>query len=169
MTEQQAQTAARERTRQLLASAEQSFKLSPCHPEILFDLKGKSAGLLVIHPSGQMKIRYNSTLLAQYGEKFLEQTVPHEVAHLLARRLYGQSIKPHGSEWRSIMSYFNVPANRCHSFDTSQSAARSMRYFDYHCLCRQHKLSAIRHNRIISGVTYLCQTCGSSLILSESS
>lgn len=169
MTEQQAQTAARDRTRQFLASAEQRFKLSPSNPEILFDLKGRSAGLLVIHRSGQMKIRYNSALLTQYGERFLEQTVPHEVAHLIARRLYGPSIRPHGREWQSIMRYFKVPANRCHSFDTSSSAARSMRYFDYHCLCRQHRLSAIRHNRIISGVTYLCRACGSSLIPSESS
>lgn len=169
MTEHQEQTAATDRTRQLLASAEQAFNLSPSNPEILFDLKGKSAGLLVVHRNGHMKIRYNATLLARYGEEFLEQTVPHEVAHLIARRLYGQSIKPHCREWQSIMSYFNVPANRCHSFDTSNSDTRTMRYYDYHCQCKSHRISAIRHNRIVSGVTYLCRVCGSSLIPSESS
>jgi SprT protein len=156
--------AARERTLQLLASAEHKFNLNPKNPEILFDLQGKAAGLLVIHSSGNMKIRYNSGLLKRYGKKFIEQTVPHEVAHLIARRVYGRSIKPHGKEWQAIMSYFNVPAERCHNYDTSDTHARTMRYFEYHCECRSHRLSAIRHNRVLSGVTYLCRACGTSLV-----
>jgi SprT protein len=168
MTGQPGQAAATDRTLQLLAAAEQKFELKPSLPDILFDLKGKSAGLLVIHSSGHTKIRYNGELLKLYGTKFIEQTVPHEVAHLIARRVYGKAIKPHGKEWQAIMAYFNVPANRCHSFDTTKTAHRRMRYFDYQCACKCHQISAIRHNRMLSGVTYLCRICGTSLVLKTS-
>jgi SprT protein len=164
MSHLQLQSVAEKETRQLLTSAEQHFKLSPSHPTILFDLKGKTAGVLSIQKYGATKIRYNAALLQQYGQQFIQQTVPHEVAHLIARRLHGPNIKPHGREWRTIMSFFNTPAMRCHNYDTSMSAVRTMRYYEYQCQCKTHQISAIRHNRSNSGVTYLCRLCGSSLV-----
>jgi SprT protein len=167
MNEPQRQSDALYKTHQLVASAEHHFNLPPIQPEIHFDLKGKAAGLLVIYKSGQYKIRYNNTLLEQYGDQFLAQTVPHEVAHLIAHRLYGPGIKPHGKAWRSIMKYFNTPAIRCHNYDTTNSTVRKIRYFNYRCGCRNHRISAIRHNRVLAGTTYLCRLCGSSLVLAE--
>ncbi|MES9831063.1 MAG: SprT-like domain-containing protein [Candidatus Thiodiazotropha sp. DIVDIV] len=169
MNKSQLQSEASLRTRQLLASAEQHFGLAPSHPSILFDLKGKAAGMLILHKNGLSKIRYNPDLLENYGQKFLKQTVPHEVAHLVARSLYGPTIKPHGKEWQAIMSFFKTPAIRCHSFDTKLSTVRSMRYFEYRCNCQNHRISAIRHNRVRSGITYLCRECGSSLIYIKAS
>ncbi|MES9940109.1 MAG: SprT-like domain-containing protein [Candidatus Thiodiazotropha sp. 6PLUC2] len=169
MIESQLQTEAKIKTRQLLASAEHHFDLDPSHPEIFFDLKGKAAGLLITHKNGASKIRYNPILLEHYGQKFLDQTVPHEVAHLVARTLFGPSIKPHGKEWQAIMSFFKTPALRCHSFDTTLSTTRSMRYFEYRCDCQNHRISAIRHNRVRAGVTYLCRACGTSLTHVEAS
>jgi SprT protein len=151
------------KTQQLLRSAELHFNLPPCQPEITFNLRGKAAGLMVMRHNGSSTIRYNSALLQHYGQRFIEQTIPHEVAHLIARIMYGAAIKPHGNEWRSIMAFFNTPAERCHRYDTSQAGVRTMRYFEYQCDCRTHQVSAIRHNRIRSGVTYLCRACGANL------
>jgi SprT protein len=151
---------------QLLSQAESAFDLPPCRPEIRFDLTGKSAGMVIFGPGSRCVIRYNAPLLLRYGQRFIDETVPHEVAHIVARRRFGQRIKPHGSEWRQIMAFFQVPAHRCHSFDTTHSTRRRMRYYEYRCACRKHRLSAIRHNRMNSGErTYQCRFCGNQLVL----
>ncbi|MEJ2612665.1 MAG: SprT-like domain-containing protein [Candidatus Thiodiazotropha sp.] len=153
------------KTRQLLNSAERHFSLPPIQPVILFNLTGKAAGQVVLHRQGHSKIRYNTSLLERYGSSFIEQTVPHEVAHLIAHTLHGQQIKPHGTEWKAIMHFYRAVPNRCHHFDTSQSTSRTMRYYEYQCDCRTHHISAIRHNRILSGIPYSCLSCGSMLVI----
>ncbi|MET0065710.1 MAG: SprT-like domain-containing protein [Candidatus Thiodiazotropha sp.] len=164
MTQADSQTQAIATTRQLLNQAEAAFRLTPLRPEIRFDLSGKTAGSVSFGPRGRIVIRYNAILLAQYGQHFIDETVPHEVAHIVARSRYGPRIKPHGSEWKRVMAFFRAPARRCHSFDTTRAVRRRMRYFDYQCACRTHRLSAVRHNRIRSGaMTYQCRLCGSPL------
>ena len=155
------------KTRQLLHIAEQHFNLPPSRPVILFNLTGKAAGLVIFQKNSRCKVRYNRSLLERYGHLFIEQTVPHEVAHLIARARHGPGIKPHGNEWKAVMKFFRVAPDRCHGFDTSHAATRTMRYFNYRCGCRAHRISAIRHNRILSGTTYLCRVCGSSLVSNE--
>ena len=150
-------------TRRLIEQAENQFHVPIPPPVLRFDLKGGAAGMVVFSRTGPL-IRYNRQMLEENGESFLEQTVPHEVAHLVARTLYGIGIRPHGPEWKSIMAFFDAPAHRCHHFNTSSSRHRRMRYFHYRCDCRDHRLSAIRHNRCRTGVTYLCRLCGSPLV-----
>jgi SprT protein len=151
------------RTRELLKSGCQHLNLSIVYPEIRFDLRGKTAGMVLFRAAGNSVIRYNLPLLMRYGEEFINTTAPHEVAHLIARTLYGPRIKPHGIEWKRIMNLFNASPERCHDFDTEQTGGRKLRYFDYRCDCRDHRLSAIRHNRIMQGSVYLCKHCGSKL------
>jgi SprT protein len=151
------------RTGELLQIGCQRLNLSIVYPEIRFDLRGKAAGMVQFPATGNRIIRYNYPLLKRYGEAFINTTVPHEVSHLIARVLYGPRIKPHGIEWKRIMNLFNASPERCHNFDTEQTGGRNMRYFDYRCDCRDHRLSAIRHNRIAQGTVYLCKHCGSQL------
>lgn len=149
-------------TRRLIEQAETGFQVSIPAPVLRFDLTGRAAGMVVFYPSGAL-IRFNQKMLVENGQPFLEQTVPHEVAHLVARTLHGTHIRPHGPEWKSIMAFFGALPHRCHNFITASSQRRHMRYFHYRCDCREHRLSAVRHNRCRSGVTYLCRLCGSPL------
>lgn len=152
-----------EQTRLLLAEAAAHFRIDPPVPEVRFDLRGKSAGMVVFHHKRQPLIRYNQTLLQENGEAFIQRTVPHEVAHLVARELHGPSIKPHGKQWREIMAFFGADSSRCHNFPVGEHTRRRMRYFRYRCGCQNHQLSAIRHHRSLAGVSYLCRRCGSAL------
>jgi SprT protein len=95
----------------------------------------------------------------------MQQTIPHEVAHVIARSRFGAGIKPHGPEWQGIMQDFGVEPKRCHNFSVGASQSRRMRYFPYRCDCQAHHLSTIRHNRTKKGVVYLCRACGSPLQL----
>ncbi|MCU7848163.1 MAG: SprT-like domain-containing protein [Candidatus Thiodiazotropha sp. (ex Lucinoma kastoroae)] len=163
MNSVQLQLRVTERTQQLLQVAESYFNISIQQPLIRFNLKGKTAGMILFPRQGSCTIRYNLSLLNRYGEAFINTTVPHEISHLIARTLHGPKIKPHGIEWKEIMKRFGASPNRCHNFSTNQTEGRNMRYFDYRCDCRSHRLSAIRHNRIQDGVIYLCQKCGTRL------
>jgi SprT protein len=153
----------RARTLTLLRFAAEHFGIRLPEPEVRFDLHGKAAGMAVFYAKRKQVIRYNQRMLAENGLAFIEQTVPHEVAHLVARVIYGNRIRPHGKEWRAVMKLFNAEPVRCHNFSTPQGNRRRMRYFAYRCACSAHQLSAIRHNRTLAGATYLCRRCGTAL------
>lgn len=151
-------------TQRFIDLAETHFGTHITQPQVSFDLRGRAAGMVVFAERGTVHIRYNRPILQENGEAFIRQTVPHEVAHLVARTLHGARIKPHGREWQSIMRLFGANANRCHNFSTKNIPLRRMRYFPYRCNCKYHQLSTIRHNRCKAGVTYLCRACGTALV-----
>ena len=51
--------------------------------------------------------RRGTVRLAAYLQKaerpFVEEVLCHEMAHLAARELYGDRIRPHGREWKRLM------------------------------------------------------------------
>jgi SprT protein len=155
---------------QALAETQRLVRLASAHyisyipsPTVRFDLRGKTAGMVIHLPTGEAFIRYNRLMLSENGAAFIEQTVPHEVAHLVARQLFGPNIRPHGREWRKVMLFFGANPIRCHNFPVSSTNSRRMRYFHYRCACQVHSISAVRHHRSLTGVTYLCRRCGSPL------
>ena len=131
--------------------------------EIRFDLRGKAAGQVRIHAPGRYLIRYNPKLLERCGEEFLNRTVPHEAAHVLAYHHHGTSIRPHGPEWQRIMYQLGAEPTRCHDYDVSGLSTRRLRYYEYHCGCMDHRLSSIRHNKACKGQRYRCRRCGEPL------
>lgn len=48
-------------------------------------------------------IGLNLILLTPSNEELLEETLCHELAHLITYQRYGQAAKPHGHEWASLM------------------------------------------------------------------
>jgi len=154
---------ARERTEALI---EQAGRQDGCRyrlPLVRVDLRGQTAGQFRIERDGRAVIRYNLGLLRRYRERFLRQTVPHEVAHYLAFARYGRNIRPHGPEWQRIVRALGGAPERCHDYDTAGLGARRLRRFLYHCGCGEHELSSVRHNRVGRGASYLCRRCGEPL------
>ena len=147
------------RTRDLLRQAEGHFRTPMPPVAIRFDLRGRNAGMARFAPGKPPEIRYNPTLLAENPGDFLARTVPHEVAHVVARALFGTKIRPHGNEWKGVMNWFGVEASRCHDYDVSRSRARRLQRFPYRCACRRHWLTSVRHNRVLAGQTYYCRAC----------
>lgn len=65
----------------------------------------------------QNLIKLNSELLLRNYQDMLEDTVPHEVAHLITRQVFGNSVKSHGNEWRTVMmAVFGIQPSRCHKY-----------------------------------------------------
>jgi SprT protein len=147
----------------LLRRAGAHFGVAPGQAEIRFDLRGRAAGQVRFPADEHPVIRFNPVLLRENGADFLARTVPHEVAHVIAFRLHGPRTRPHGHEWRQVMRVLGADPSRCHSFDTTRSSTRRLRRHLYHCACREHLLTSIRHNRVGAGQTYRCVACGEVL------
>ncbi len=146
-----------------LHQAERHWELRYQPVEIRFDLRGRAAGQYRSHP--KPCIRFNAVLAASQFEAFCEQTPGHEVAHHVVEQLYpDKRVRPHGREWQAVMHSFGLDPRRCHEFDLSNVPQRLQRRFPYRCGCREHQLSATRHNRILRGeANYYCRQCGESL------
>jgi SprT protein len=140
---------------------QQSFKIIP----VLFDLKGRAAGMYRIK-GRERTIRYNPYLFAKYFEDNLAGTIPHEVAHYITEKLYGLGrVRPHGHEWREVMRAFGVESSgSCHDYDLENVPVRRQRRFPYQCACTVHQISTHRHNKILNGKAhYLCRQCGDAI------
>ena len=146
----------RHRIDSLYFLAENHLQRTFPRPALKMNLKGETAGQA--WPEKNL-IRLNATLYLENQAHYLKQTVGHEVAHLIAYQYYGVSIRPHGKEWEGVMTdIFQLPAERCHSYDTGRSTHRPYLY-RCHCTGKQTALSQIRHNRATKGTVYLCTTC----------
>jgi len=149
----------RQRTLTLLAQAGAHFGVTLQPVDIRFDLRGRAAGMVRFFSSGTTIIRYNRAMLEKYRDSFVGQTVPHEVAHVVVAALYPYKTAPHGPEWRMIMSFFGADPTRCHAFQVDGTGARQLTRFSYRCDCREHRITAIRRNRILRGQDYYCRHC----------
>lgn len=147
-----------------LELAEQHFAEKFKLTEIDFSLRGRSAGYFKQFPDGRTLINYNPVLLEANGKEFISRTAPHEVAHLVAFQLYGSGIRPHGKHWQMIMELFKADATRCHAYDVNPAHTRQYQRFEYQCECQLHFLTAIRHNRVLAGQSYLCKKCRQPLM-----
>ncbi len=154
---------AKQRTRSFLHQAAAHYGISPPEVEIRFNLRGQAAGQVRFARRSPATIRYNPLLLIENGERFLRRTVPHEVAHVIAHRLFGPDIRPHGEEWQAIMALLGADGSRCHDFASEHLKSRRLTQYPYHCECREHTLTSIRHNRAVAGQIYLCRACGQAL------
>jgi len=90
--------------------------------------------------------------------EYLEQVIPHEVAHYITRAMWGGAPSPHGPEWRSVMrKVYGLSPDRCHQMDVSKAANRP---YIYGCGCgSQFPLSERKHISITSGAKRICKKC----------
>ncbi len=140
--------------------AERFFKRSFVRPQVSFKLRGQKAG--VAHLT-ENKLRFNPQLYQENRDDFLRQTVPHEVAHLIAHQLFGLKIQPHGEEWQLIMrGVYELLPNRCHSYAVQR---RTANHYIYRCSCQdgEFPFSAQRHALVNQGRRYYCRRCKATL------
>jgi len=130
-------------------------------PVVLFDLIGRAAGMLRVKSAGT-EIRYNPYIFAKYFDDNLATTIPHEVAHFIAYKLYSpHRVQPHGKEWRQVMEVFGVEAVRTCQYDLTGIPVRQQQRFSYQCSCTQYEFTSRRHNQAEKGKGYyLCRQCG---------
>ncbi|AOM41119.1 SprT family zinc-dependent metalloprotease [Xenorhabdus hominickii] len=146
--------------RQKLAQASDFLQEVFPEPSVTYRQRGTIAGCARLQ---DWEIRLNAVLLIENEQAFIDEVIPHELAHLLTYHQFG-GVSPHGKEWRFIMeSVFKVPANRTHQFSVQSVRSKT---FNYCCRCQQHELTIRQHNKVLRGKScYICRQCGGKLEL----
>ncbi len=108
----------------------------------------------------EQRIEINEDLLERHPEAMLGETIAHELAHVLVFQLFGRRARAHGPEWQAVMrEWFGIRPQRTHNFDLEGLQVRRQQRHRYHCGCREHALSTVRHHRALRGVDYRCVAC----------
>ncbi len=83
-------------------------------------------------------------LLLENSEAFIEEVVPHELAHLLVWKHFGR-IAPHGKEWKWMME--SVLARSRPPYASVRTAIRAPQHLPLPLQVPEHQLTVRRHNR----------------------
>lgn len=147
------------------------------YPVVEFKVRGTTAGTA----TGDHTVDFNLALLKENEQHFMEDTIPHEVAHCFDKHLFGYQYKTtrtgrkiresHGRTWKKIMRGLGVDPTRCHSLDTT-NVARPKTKYAYTCSCCGSEIAVGPkiHARIQRGYNgYSHKTCkGSKLVYKQS-
>lgn len=139
-------------------------KLAP-YPDVRFDLRGDKAGEAVSAGAATSPlVRLNEDLLRRYPSETLENTIPHECAHVITDHVWGAGVEPHGAEWRSVMELFGKEPDITHNMVTEP--ARQTPRYAYICDCpgKRHELGVHMHRNLATHTRhYACLICNAVL------
>ncbi len=154
-----------QRTEDFIVRAERIFSRRFDRVPVLFDLKGRAAGMFKVIGKRRL-IRYNPWIFAKYYEENLRDTVPHEVAHYIVHEVYPRrSTRPHGEAWKNLMAQFGADPGVTFDRDLDGVPQRSQRTHRYWCGCQLHEVSTTRHNRVQRRkMRYHCCSCDGLLV-----
>jgi SprT protein len=102
-------------------------------------------------------IQLNARLLTDNPNEFMP-TFAHELAHLVARKRYGNTISAHGRQWASVMREMGHEPERTHNLDVSKIKRRWARV-GVNCACKTHMVTKHRYSRIMDGAKFRCLLC----------
>jgi predicted SprT family Zn-dependent metalloprotease len=143
-------------------------------PEIKFTKRGRSAGTCSCVRTGANShftnttcvINFNLPMAKENGQKFIDRTPLHEVAHYINFFIFEG--RGHSRSWANIMQRLGaIDCSRCHDYKIVDRNIYVK--YPYKCSCETlHQLTAIRHNRTQRNkATYVCRRCNSDLVLAE--
>jgi SprT protein len=132
-------------------------------PTYEFNLYGTVSGKASLKAHHCM---FHAVIYMENVEKYLETTLPHELAHLVASVWYGH--RGHGFPWEKVMDeVFKAPVKRYHTYNVANVVTKKQHVHLYTCNCNKtFKLKTTTHNRIKTGQRkYFCKACKSTLRL----
>lgn len=97
--------------------------------DIVYDieLESKQFANYAAYAHGDINIGINTTLLIDNFEHILNQTIPHEIAHMVQYQRFTSKgvINPdHGVFWAEVMRKFGIEPLITHDFDVTKAIAR---------------------------------------------
>ena len=85
--------------REKLAQANLKLGRNYPEPKLVYQQRGTAAGTAWLE---SYEIRLNPVLMMENQQAFIDEVVPHELAHLLVWKHFGR-VAPHGKEWKWMM------------------------------------------------------------------
>ena len=107
---------------------------------------------------GTNTISMNKVYLLEQTENMIEDTIPHEFAHLVTHFLYPRA-SAHGREWKMVCrKLFGKELSRTHSYCPKNARVRNVtiRRWIYTCGCvgKAHSLTKQKHNHCQTQLEY---------------
>lgn len=146
-------------------------------PSIKYTKRGTTAGVAELR---EWAINLNPILLVENVEEFINDTVIHEISHLIDYHLHPENFDGfvrvggrvrrkkrdvHGATWRSVMTNLGGNPKRCHSFDVTNAKVKKNRT-EFHYKCPEcgaiMTLGAKQHNLILRGRKYWLKSCSAA-------
>lgn len=136
-------------------------------PSMDFNKRGLSAGTATYSTN---HISINPIyLVEQANNNFIEETIPHELAHLIAYNVYGRAGHGHGRKWQRVMRTLGQTPDRCHNYDGTNARVRQTVKYEISCGCQVEKpkfIGAVRAARMRKGTQhYICKGCSQRVVL----
>lgn len=144
-----------------------------------YDLKALSYIAEMVEMESHYLIRLNPTLLLELKENYINEVFVHEYAHCVVYErfpsgfnyLTQKKVKPHGVEFKEVCKLFGIEGSATSNIaektffmkNKTEKVKNNRKFFEYTCDCgKNHKISLIRHNKIIKGIKkYICSDCRS--------
>lgn len=139
-----------------------SFRYAP-ECKVYFYETGRTAG----KAHGDMRVGYNAHVFAQDMERFLNDTVPHEIAHIVC--MYTRTDMGHGATWKRVCAMLGGNAKRCYAGNEIQhKMVRTRHRYEYRATCGTVEMvSDIAHKKIQNGTgSYHLRTTKGKLLAS---
>lgn len=132
--------------------------------DLNFDKKGTTAGTASWYRDGSYSLDFNLELAMLNQQETLNQTVPHEVSHILDYWMHpgGMGSSHHGDNWKYIMAFvYGLRPDRCHSMDVSSVKRVEPRIHKLGCSScgKNYWITTRQHNKSI----WSCK-CGKQLV-----
>lgn len=105
--------------------------------------------------TGWGKVRFSTPLWPRATEEKRDNTVIHEVCHVLAAHKHGKRCG-HGWQWKALMMQCGQRPERCHKVST-KGLRKSNKTVS--CGCREFEIGPIRYKKVLNGHRYVCNHC----------
>lgn len=141
--------------------AEREFGRSFPLPTVEFKNLRGTAGLAYYTRN---HLEFDITFFKEETRDMLEDTVPHEIGHLLQHILYPKAKRSHGPEWKYVCHKLGMKeVKRCHNYDAS-NVPNSRRNFNVYCDCGSFGVGKNLFAKITtSNKKYCCRKCKKNL------
>jgi SprT protein len=152
------------RVSELVELANAKFKVQIDVPDIEFYQKGTYAGLANV---SRHVVKFNEVLAKNNPETF-DNTISHEVAHLVAAKVYPRAKQAHGPEFKLVHQILGGSGARCHSYDVSGVRKNAVKRIIGKCNCTSHNLTVGTARKILAReASYYCKLCKSTILLTN--
>jgi SprT protein len=115
------------------------------------------------------QINLNPGLLIDHPDYIINNTLGHELAHIVVSHVYGFDVETdHGDRWKYVMQLLNIASNDRHHLDTTKFRRQITRY-QYQCKCAGklgiHELSTQANKKAMTQISvFTCTRCKATLI-----
>jgi len=136
-----------------IASAFKEFDVQhdPRDVTISMNIRGRVGGRAYMNRD-ELFLDFNRVAILEHWEFMVDNTITHEIAHLIAFVSPHLRAKGHNRNWKYIDIQLGGTGNRTHPMPLAK--VRKTTWYLYNVAGKDIQMSAIRHKRLIAGKRY---------------